>query len=1303
MVTKVNGTKGKNGKNSAHPTDGTDGGDATFTQNGAITATIPNMQANGGAGGNGGNNTGPGNGNGGNGGNGGNASVTMNGNILQPTTTSALFSGASNGGDGGTGGTGFGTGTPGANGNGGNATVTMSGNILQPNHTMTTMEMDALAVGGQGTQDGSATASLTGNIIQGTATSATMDASATVNGDDTSNDGNAAFGTKTTNVNGNIVSGKINNVTLNSNWSPTADYSNSTANLNGNIVSTTAATSGSVTLEAAGQHIDIEQNKVNLGGSQTMNLTITEMAPAYDATIKGNDFEGTGNSTFVFTDNGVPGPSLTPDTVAIDLSANSFMFDGKNNKLKGFENITLAGNNYSATLNGDNNNNTLTGGAGNDTINGLGGNDTLNGGDGNDTLDGGSGNDHLNGGNGDDTLIVSTGQDVLDGGANTAVGDTADFRNFAGGVNISLSVATPQSLGGTDTVQLINVENLVGGAGNDTLTGNAGNNTLTGGAGDDTLIATTGQDVLDGGSNTAVGDTADFRNFAGGVTVSLSVATPQSLGGLDTVQLLNIENLTGGAGNDTLTGDANNNTLTGGAGDDTLVATAGQDVLDGGANTAVGDTADFSNFGGGVNISLLVAAPQSLGGTDTVQLLNIENLTGGAGNDTLTGNSGNNTLKGGAGDDTLIATTGKDVLNGGANTAVGDTADFRNFAGGVTIDLSLATAQSLGGTDTVKLQNIENLTGGAGNDTLIGAANGVAEKLDGGSAGSDTADFRHGTSGVTVDLNVQGSAQPGVGGGFGAITLNNIDNVTGSAFDDTLIAGLVGAETLDGGSAGNDTADFRHGTSGVTVDLFNQGTAQPSVGGGFGTITLNNMDNLTGSAFDDTLIAGTGVETLDGGANGALGDTADFRHATSGVNVSIIGTAQNLTGSGLGTITLANIENLTGSAFNDELIGDNNANTLNGGAGNDILWGKGGNDTLNGGAGVNVAYFSGLDTQYGSPLQTIGSVTGTVTGPDGTDTLNNIQRLKFLSPSHVADINDDGIGDLVFQNGNNIRVALGPTGPASGNIAVGAGFNVIGYGQFTADTDRNSGVLLQKTNGSMELITGVGGLNTITPVAGLGATWTAVGTGDFDGDGASDILLQNGTGGPAKIDFLAGGNPLVSGNIGQILSTSAAIAAPGANFKAISSGDFNGDGKSDILWQDQVTGNVVVSDMNGASILAQSTPLAAVGLTAIGTGDFDNNGDSDILFKDGSGNAVIWTMNGTTPVNQSFATVTAPVGFTLKGAEDINGDGYTDLLWQNGTAVEATTFSNTGPSLSPTILTSAPSAAFNLLGSTGGG
>ena len=1041
MVTTISGTSGTHGTNGAHPGNGGNGTDASFTQNGVIGGTPPNVLVKGGKGGAGGNKTtGVNLANGGNGGNGGNATATINGNIFNTSATTTLkVAATAQGGDGGAGGTTISPlpNGPGAQGNGGNGTITMSGNILQPNKNMVNMELDGFAIGGRGTVDGNASSTMSGNIIQGTSTNASINASATVNGpDDPSNDGNSAFGTKTTNVNGNIISGKINNATLNSNWSASPNYSNSTANLDGNIVSTTSATSGAVTLEAAGQHIDIEQNKVNLGGTQSMNLLINELSPAYDATIKGNDFEGTGHSAFFFTDNGVPGPSLTPDTVAIDLGNNSFMFDGKNNKLKGFTSVTLAGNNYSSTI-----------------------------------------------------------------------------------------------------------------------TGTAGNDTLVGGGGNDTFIATTGTDTYNGGGGI---NTVSYANGTGpnGVTVNLGLQPAQQPigGGFGPDTLINIQNVIGTNFNDTLTGDANANVLSGGAGNDMLFATAGGDTLDGGT-------------------------------------------------------------------------------------------------------------------------------------------------------GTDTANFSLSTSGVTVDMNVQGTPQT-VGGSIGTITLTSIENVIGSAFDDTLIAGLAGPETLDGGSGGSDTADFRHGTSGVTVDLGIQGIPQ-AVGGGFSPITLNNIANLTGSAFNDTLTAGLGAAILTGGAgddilNGnGVNTTASFADSAGGVTASLLaGTA-----TGDGNDTLNNITNLIGSSFNDLLIGDGNANTISGGAGNDILWGMGGNDTLDGGAGTDTAYFSGRESQYVITGTLPGAVT--VAGPDGTDSLNNIERLKFLSPTHVSDV-DGGpnfTGDLIFQsniNGNLQVRTLAPNATLPNITGIGIAWHAVGTGQFTADSDRLAGILLQNTTTqNLEVVTAVAGTPVVTALsASPGAGWTAITAGDFDGDGASDVLLQQGSGGPVKIMFLAGGG--ASGAVGTVLGTSANIASPGANWNAIASGDFNGDGKSDILWQNSVTQNFEVWEMNGANILAQSASIGAVGLTAIGTGDFNGDGDSDIVFRDPAGDAVIATMSGTI-VGPVLPTVTAPVGFTLMGAEDVDGNGYSDLLWQNSATgnVKATPF--IAGVAQPTINLGAPNNTFHLVASTGGG
>jgi len=96
-------------------------------------------------------------------------------------------------------------------------------------------------------------------------------------------------------------------------------------------------------------------------------------------------------------------------------------------------------------------------------------------------------------------------------------------------------------------------------------------------------------------------------------------------------------------------------------------------------------------------------------------------------------------------------------------------------------------------------------------------------------------------------------------------------------------------------------------------------------------------------------MGGAGADVLNGGAGS---NTVDYADATSGVLADLVLTGLN-TGDAAGD-TYSNIQNLTGSDFNDSLRGTFASSVIIGGAGNDTLWGRGGDDTLDGGAGDDV-------------------------------------------------------------------------------------------------------------------------------------------------------------------------------------------------------------------------------------------------------------------------------------------------------------------------------------------------------------
>ena len=491
---------------------------------------------------------------------------------------------------------------------------------------------------------------------------------------------------------------------------------------------------------------------------------------------------------------------------------------------------------------------------------------TLLGGDGADTLLSGGGDDSLRGQGGNDTLTGGSGADTLDGG------DGVDRLIEVADANWTLTEATLSGLS-NDSLNSFEQVSLTGGAGNNTLDATlfTGFATLDGAAGDDTLLAGTGGNSLLGnaGADSLVGNTGN-------------------------------DLLDGGAGNDSLTGNAGNDSLRGGTETDTLDGGLGNDNLDGQAGNADRITGgagnDVLNGGAGVgdllietaDVSLITLTATTLGGigADSVAGFEIAELTGGVGDNTinasafagstiLTGGAGSDSLTGGAAASTIDGGAGNDTLAGGKASDVltgGDDSDqiIQTGNGHITAVINAAGTQLVGGavfgTDTYTgiegigltggasankfdltlFTGTVTLSGGVGNDTLIGTSN------------NDTLDGRVGND------SLQGLAGDD-------ILIGDVGNDTlkGGLGNDSL-SGDIGNDTLNGGD-GNDTLDGGHGNDALSGYLGND-----QLSGGAG------LDSLVGGDGDDTLLGGDNNDSLVGGLGADSVDGEDGNDSVTG-------------------------------------------------------------------------------------------------------------------------------------------------------------------------------------------------------------------------------------------------------------------------------------------------------------------------------------------------------------------------------------------------------------------------------------
>ena len=251
------------------------------------------------------------------------------------------------------------------------------------------------------------------------------------------------------------------------------------------------------------------------------------------------------------------------------------------------------------------------------------------------------------------------------------------------------------------------------------------------------------------------------------------------------------------------------------------------------------------------------------------------------------------------------------------------------------------------------------------------------------------------------------------------------------------------------------------------------------------------------------------------------------------------------------------------------------------------------------------------------------------------------QRMGISRRPHY-DFNGDGKTDVLSKSENDYFVGfLGPVVPRWGQSFVDTllvhleGWNVSATGDF--DNDGKSDILWSRQDGVnidyvVSLIDGTTILSS-TLVASVPAEWQVVGTGDFDHDGKADLLWRNTTTGDTVVSLMNGASIQSSVFIGRIP----------LDWKIIGIGDFDGDGKADLLWQNPSTNDYVVSLMNGPAI-ASSTLIANVAVWSVaGIGDFDGDGKKDLLWYHApTERLTISFMNGAAIAN----SVTLPFGAT---------------------------------------------------------
>jgi hypothetical protein len=208
----------------------------------------------------------------------------------------------------------------------------------------------------------------------------------------------------------------------------------------------------------------------------------------------------------------------------------------------------------------------------------------------------------------------------------------------------------------------------------------------------------------------------------------------------------------------------------------------------------------------------------------------------------------------------------------------------------------------------------------------------------------------------------------------------------------------------------------------------------------------------------------------------------------------------------------------------------------------------------------------------------------------------------------------------------------------------------LGAGRNDMDADGRSDLLWHHAgNGNLAFWVMNGTTATREGVQNAGGGFVPVATGDFNGDGRVDIIWNRPQG---DMQMWLGNGTSYSGQFFRTFP---------AGWNLVGAGDVDGDGKSDLLWHHPGNGNLAYWILNGATVTREGIQNAGGGFVPVSRGDFNGDGRVDIIWNRPQGDMQVWLGSGSSFAGQFLRQY--PAGWNLVGSGDVDGDGKSDLIW----------------------------------------